>query len=98
MKISSITRMSTTFPMSVQPQRLMGRQLQLLTWTTKTKKTSRAFIQLASGTFSCVSCSIVESNHSICLLLCRDFLLKPELLRAISDLGFEHPSEGSIFP
>lgn len=25
----------------------------------------------------------------------RDFLLKPELLRAISDLGFEHPSEGS---
>ncbi|BGP40511.1 Suppressor of the cold-sensitive snRNP bioproteinsis mutant brr1-1 [Rhodotorula kratochvilovae] len=23
----------------------------------------------------------------------RDFLLKPELLRAISDLGFEHPSE-----
>lgn len=24
----------------------------------------------------------------------RDFLLKPELLRAISDLGFEHPSEG----
>jgi hypothetical protein len=27
-------------------------------------------------------------------LTCRDFLLKPELLRAISDLGFEHPSEG----
>jgi ATP-dependent RNA helicase UAP56/SUB2 len=25
----------------------------------------------------------------------RDFLLKPELLRAISDLGFEHPSEGA---
>jgi ATP-dependent RNA helicase UAP56/SUB2 len=25
----------------------------------------------------------------------RDFLLKPELLRAISDCGFEHPSEGS---
>ena len=24
----------------------------------------------------------------------RDFLLKPELRRAISDLGFEHPSEG----
>jgi hypothetical protein len=24
----------------------------------------------------------------------RDFLLKQELLRAISDLGFEHPSEG----
>jgi len=32
-----------------------------------------------------------------------DFLLKPELLRAISDLGFEHPSEGwfylpSVYP
>ncbi|KAI6138704.1 hypothetical protein BKA82DRAFT_3989754, partial [Pisolithus tinctorius] len=27
----------------------------------------------------------------------RDFLLKPELLRAISDLGFEHPSEGMLF-
>ncbi|CAA2989634.1 DEAD-box ATP-dependent RNA helicase 56 [Olea europaea subsp. europaea] len=24
----------------------------------------------------------------------RDFLLKPELLRAIVELGFEHPSEG----
>lgn len=29
----------------------------------------------------------------------REFLLKPELLRAITDCGFEHPSEGqySIF-
>jgi ATP-dependent RNA helicase UAP56/SUB2 len=26
----------------------------------------------------------------------RDFLLKQELLRAISDLGFEHPSEGTF--
>ena len=25
----------------------------------------------------------------------RDFLLKPELLRAINDGGFEHPSEGN---
>ncbi len=24
----------------------------------------------------------------------RDFLLKPQLLRAIADCGFEHPSEG----
>lgn len=24
----------------------------------------------------------------------RDFLLKPELLQAITDCGFEHPSEG----
>jgi len=29
----------------------------------------------------------------------RDFLLKPELLRAITDCGFEHPSEGQLtFP
>ena len=27
----------------------------------------------------------------------RDFLLKPEILRAIVDCGFEHPSEGELF-
>lgn len=27
----------------------------------------------------------------------RDFLLKPELLRAIVDCGFEHPSEGIFY-
>jgi ATP-dependent RNA helicase UAP56/SUB2 len=27
----------------------------------------------------------------------RDFLLKPEILRAIVDCGFEHPSEGNKF-
>ncbi|KAH0895617.1 hypothetical protein HID58_045185 [Brassica napus] len=27
----------------------------------------------------------------------RDFLLKPELLRAIVDSGFEHPSEGKVY-
>lgn len=26
----------------------------------------------------------------------RDFLLKPEILRAIVDCGFEHPSEGNF--
>lgn len=26
----------------------------------------------------------------------RDFLLKPEILRAIIDCGFEHPSEGNL--
>ena len=26
----------------------------------------------------------------------RDFLLKPEILRAIIDCGFEHPSEGKF--
>lgn len=42
---------------------------------------------------SCVvilTCSVAHSTF----LYSRDFLLKPELLRAISDLGFEHPSEG----
>lgn len=28
----------------------------------------------------------------------RDFLLKPEILRAIVDCGFEHPSEGTYRP
>lgn len=27
----------------------------------------------------------------------RDFLLKPEILRAIVDCGFEHPSEGKHY-
>ena len=27
----------------------------------------------------------------------RDFLLKPEILRAIVDCGFEHPSEGKFY-
>lgn len=27
----------------------------------------------------------------------RDFLLKPELLRAVTDCGFEHPSEGQFY-
>lgn len=26
----------------------------------------------------------------------RDFILKPELLRAVVDCGFEHPSEGEL--
>ena len=26
----------------------------------------------------------------------KDFLLKPELMRAIVDCGFEHPSEGGV--
>lgn len=37
------------------------------------------------------TCFVWRSDRSTFI---RDFLLKPELLRAISDLGFEHPSEG----
>ena len=35
-------------------------------------------------------------TDDLALFVNRDFLLKPELLRAISDLGFEHPSEGVL--
>ena len=47
--------------------------------------------------------SSAERSFDICTDVChlalthRDFLLKPELLRAISDLGFEHPSEGLCY-
>ena len=47
--------------------------------------------------------SSAERSFNICTDVChlalthRDFLLKPELLRAISDLGFEHPSEGLCY-
>ena len=37
-------------------------------------------------------------TNAYILFVQRDFLLKPELLRAISDLGFEHPSEGLCSP
>lgn len=40
-----------------------------------------------------MSCSSEEIVSRLTISF-RDFLLKPELLRAISDLGFEHPSEG----
>jgi len=54
--------MSTTFPTSALLQQLMGRQLRPSTWTKKTKKTSLAFIQLASGTFStCISYHILPT-------------------------------------
>lgn len=36
------------------------------------------------------------ASTSLSFSIFRDFLLKPELLRAISDLGFEHPSEGKL--
>lgn len=37
---------------------------------------------------------LATTTNLASILFRRDFLLKPELLRAISDLGFEHPSEG----
>ena len=49
---------------------------------------------------SCLPCLKTRSLTSFFLFFSffsfflRDFLLKQELLRAISDLGFEHPSEG----
>ena len=57
---------------------------------TKTSKASLAYIQKVLGA------SIVHWSPLLLNMLSfqsRDFLLKPDLLRAISDLGFEHPSE-----
>ena len=83
-KTWSITRMT-------DPSPLQSMGCLQMRWKKKIKKTSLAFIQLASGTF--LHLHIMLTSH---FFLGRDFLLKPELLRAISDLGFEHPSEGRI--
>ena len=57
---------------------------------TKTSKASLAYIQKVLG-----ACIVHWSPLLLNMLSfqSRDFLLKPDLLRAISDLGFEHPSE-----
>ena len=57
----------------------------------KTRRISRVFMRLDFGEFNVINDVQLSSNE--CHFF-RDFLLKPELLRAISDLGFEHPSEG----
>jgi len=52
-------------------------------------------ILLASGLYQFPVFTVVEDTPLRGnFFLGRDFLLKQELLRAISDLGFEHPSEG----
>ncbi len=56
----------------------------------KTRKFSRVFLQLHFGGFNVIN--DVQLSLNECHLF-RDFLLKPELLRAISELGFEHLSE-----
>ncbi|KAH0838614.1 P-loop containing nucleoside triphosphate hydrolase protein [Lanmaoa asiatica] len=56
----------------LHPRTVSPLRQQRMARSTRTRKTSQAYIPPASGL---------------------DFLLKPELLRAISDLGFEHPSE-----
>src|SRR6266571_9532200 len=90
-KTLSTMKMNMTSPTSAV-QQTAGR---LLTLTAKTRKTSQASIQLAFGKFG-LEISLIHSL-TVPLLTFRDFLLKPELLRAISDLGFEHPSEGWFF-
>ena len=47
-----------------------------------------------SGTQVAIKKEVKGSYVSIHSSGFRDFLLKPELLRAIVDCGFEHPSEG----
>ena len=52
--------------------------------------------QTANGTDTGDTKKGVKGNYvSIHASGFRDFLLKPELLRAIVDCGFEHPSEGN---
>lgn len=45
--------------------------------------------------FDCRLFSLTDKAFFLSFSVNRDFLLKPELRRAISDLGFEHPSEGN---
>lgn len=63
--------------------------------TTRIKRTFLAFTALASGGRRDLWLLQYFWRAKRVLLRYRDFLLKPELLRAISDLGFEHPSEGT---
>ncbi|OSD07575.1 P-loop containing nucleoside triphosphate hydrolase protein [Trametes coccinea BRFM310] len=49
----------------------------------------------ADATSGCAKAA-TRRLHATALTGGRDFLLKPELLRAISDLGFEHPSEAVL--
>lgn len=52
--------------------------------------------QTANGAETVDAKKAVKGNYvSIHASGFRDFLLKPELLRAIVDCGFEHPSEGN---
>ena len=70
-----------------------------------TKKWVYWIFRIYKSTF--FQCIRIAQPHSISLLLhrgghyvgihtsnFRDFILKPELLRAVVDCGFEHPSEG----
>ena len=63
-----------------------------LTQKRKTKKTFQASIPPVSGQFCADLYGGIHVPYGLHVF--RDFLLKPELVRAISDLGFEHPSEG----
>lgn len=53
--------------------------------------------KLRSHAFAfCVCVFVIARGHYVGIHVSgfRDFLLKPQLLRAIVDCGFEHPSEG----
>jgi len=51
---------------------------------------------VADGATTNGSADVVKKYVGIHSSGFRDFLLKPELLRAIQDCGFEHPSEGKL--
>lgn len=61
----------------------------------KTRRIFRVFMRLDFGGYNIIDdvCHFLNACNIV-----SDFLLKPELLRAISDLGFEHPSEGRVHP
>jgi ATP-dependent RNA helicase UAP56/SUB2 len=63
----------------------------------RTRKPKRVLMSVFTRPVSGKSDSLQSLTGEHKLTKRRDFLLKPELLRAISDLGFEHPSEGTCF-
>ena len=86
----TITRSSSTTRMTLLQMVPVPLLSVLATTATKRRRIFLVFTLLASGE----SRVYVSPFHFSQLY--RDFLLKPELLRAISDLGFEHPSEGLV--
>ena len=71
--------------------RVLGRSRELTGVASRRVQTTGP-IGTASGL--CVALQVKKGYVGIHSSGFKDFLLKPELLRAIQDCGFEHPSEG----
>ena len=72
----------------------MDHAAELLDYDEEENTTEAAGQNDANGAESATKKPVKGSYVSIHSSGFRDFLLKPELLRAIVDCGFEHPSEG----